>query len=318
MKKNKIFFWLTFFCYFSVSSQNLKTKEISLIVDNDLFISTYQDRYYTNGMFLSYRFLSQKTPTIFSEKIYEFKIGHHIYTPKKANVFSRSEHDRPFAAYLFAEAGYTNYYKNNQILKLSAQLGVLGASAKGKELMKMVHDIYGFKNADGWKYQITDAFALNFLGSYIHFLGSDASKKFDVSWYNTTKIGTIFNDFSTGFYGRIGLKPLQKLVNSVAFGGNLNNENTSLNSSSELFFYIKPTVSFVLYDATIQGSLFNDTSPITYPVKPLKFTTEFGLRFTTNRFNFGYSVFYHSKKLKSVQVPKANFYGSILISYLLD
>uniref|UniRef100_UPI004047D54A lipid A-modifier LpxR family protein n=1 Tax=Polaribacter sp. TaxID=1920175 RepID=UPI004047D54A len=41
----------------SVFSQNSYSKSISLVSDNDLYTSTYRDRYYSNGLFVRYQFL---------------------------------------------------------------------------------------------------------------------------------------------------------------------------------------------------------------------------------------------------------------------
>lgn len=315
MKFKKIVFLFVFGCLSVSFSQEQYANELSFVSDNDLYISTYKDRYYTNGMFLSYRFLSSKIKKKPIKKIYEIQLGHHIYTPYRATVSSVLEHDRPFAGYLFGGFSVTNFYKDN-FVKFATQIGVLGKAAKGEELMEVVHNVYGFNEATGWKYQIKNTFALNLEASYTKLLTISNDKKVDVYWQNNAQIGTIFTNFSTGFYTRIGFKPLQDFVNSIAFNSNLNNKNTSYVNNSEFFLYLKPSLSLIAYDATITGSLFRKNSPVTYKTIPVKFTAEVGVKFTVNKFNFGYAVFYHTKKLKSVQVPNSNFYGSIQINYL--
>lgn len=311
MKKNILFLCILF--SMKIVSQRKYAKEFSFLNDNDLYTSMYQDRYYTNGMFFSYRYLSNNKNKNIEKKIYEFQLGHHMYTPFKATVELHGDHDRPFAGYLFGSFGINRFYKNEDILKTSIQIGTIGANAFGKELQDFIHDIYGFKKAIGWKYQIKNAFALNFNATYIKKLAKD--KLFDINWVNNIKIGTIFTDAATGFYGRIGLKPLESIVNSIAFNGNLNNKNTSYNNVIEAFIYINPMLSYIVYDATIQGSFLNTSSPITYEIEPFKFSTELGIRFTVNRFNFGYNINYHTKKLKSFKVPKSNLFGTLLINY---
>ena len=105
------------------------------------------------------------------------------------------------------------------------------------------------------------------------------------------------------------------MANSIAFNSNLNNQDSKYNNEIESFLYVKPMFSYIVYDATIQGSFLNTTSPITYTVLPFMFSTELGIRFTSNRFNLGYAIHYHTKKLKSLQVPGGNFYGSIQLNY---
>ncbi len=297
----------------NIFSQRKYAKEFSFLNDNDLFISIYQDRYYTNGMFFTYRYLSNNKHKNLEKKTFEVQIGHHMYTPFKATVEQFGDHDRPFAGYLFGSFGINHFYKNGSILKTSLQIGMIGPSAVSKELQDFIHDIYGYKKAIGWKYQIADAIGININAAYIKNLASD--ELLDINWVNNMKLGTIYTEFSTGFYGRIGLKPLQKIINSIAFNGNLNNSVTNSNNEVESFIYLKPMFSYIAYDATIQGSFLNNNSPITFEIEPFKFTTEIGIRFTANRFNFGYVINYHTKKLKSIRVPKGNFYGTVQLNY---
>ena len=58
MKKN--FSVLFFLISVVIFSQKKYTKEISIITENDLYTSTYYDRYYTNGLFLSYRYVAKE------------------------------------------------------------------------------------------------------------------------------------------------------------------------------------------------------------------------------------------------------------------
>ena len=145
----------------------------------------------------------------------------------------------------------------------------------------------------------------------------DSSNHFDISWVNSLKIGTVYTNISTGFYSRIGFKPLQKIINSIAFNTSLNNEETNFFREAESFFYIKPTLRYALYDATLQGSFLNKNSPVTKELVPLVFNIELGLRFTVNRVNFGYVFIYNTSKSKGLRYDYGNKYGSLVINYLL-
>ncbi|WP_428742517.1 lipid A deacylase LpxR family protein [Tenacibaculum sp.] len=312
MKKNisLLFILFSLHCF----SQRKYAKEFSFLNDNDLYISTYQDRYYTNGAFLTYRYLSEKQFKNIEKRAYEIQVGHHMYTPFKSVVETVEEHDRPFAGYLYGSFGINSFYKKEVILKTSIQIGVIGSHSFSEELQDFIHKMYGFKKATGWDYQIKNAFAINFKTDYIKKI--TRNDVFDINWANTAKLGTVYTDFSTGLYSRIGFKPLENIINSIAFNGNLNNSNTHFSNNAEVFLYIKPMIYYVAYDATIEGSfLANDDSPITFDIEPFKFTSEIGLRFTSNRFNFGYAIHYHTRKLKSEHVSKGNFYGTIKLSY---
>ena len=214
------FFLLLLFLSSSSFSQQKFSKEFNLTTDNDLYISKAKDRYYSNGIFFTYRYLTSDFKKL-DKKIIEIEIGHHIYTPYKSTILNVNLHDRPFAGYMYGNFGIARVYKNKTILKNNIQFGVVGKIAFGKELQEAIHTIYNF---------------------------------------------------------------------------------TSL--------------TYVAYDATIQGSLFDKESPVTFNPKSIRFDFEIGYKFTTERWNFGYSYHFHSNKINGLKNNKGNDYGRLFFSYL--
>ncbi|AUC84737.1 DUF2219 domain-containing protein [Polaribacter sp. ALD11] len=315
MKKITIILFLGF--TFGVFSQKKFSKEISFITENDLYTSTYDDRYYTNGMFFSFKYLSEEKNKNLEKKIFEWGINHEMYTPNRAVNLDIEDHDRPFAGYLYGSFSINKIYKSNQSFKTTLQLGVIGSHSFSKELQGFIHNLYGFEDAVGWKYQVKNALALNINAEYHKFLGKDKMNHFDLSWINFGKLGTVYTNISSGFLARIGFKPLQSLANSIAYNTNINNKNTSYYREVESFIFIEPTLRYVLYDATLQGSFLNTGSEVTSELVPLVFNLAIGLKFTVNRFNFGYTFNYNSNKSKDLRFDNGHKYGSINFNYLL-
>ena len=199
-----------------ISAQQKFSKEISFVNDNDLYASIERDQYYSNGMFLSYRYLASDFKK-FSKKIYEIQAGHEIYSPFRSTVISPSQHDRPFAAHLFGSFGVTRVYKSEKIFKTKFLFGLIGENALGRELQEFIHDIYNFRAPIGWRYQIRDVFSLNVDALYIDALGTDEAEKIDINFVGKARLGFTFNEVSAGFKGRFGFKKLQPLDNSIAF-----------------------------------------------------------------------------------------------------
>lgn len=307
------------FLFFSTISlcQEKFSKEISLITDNDLYVSTNRDRYYTSGIFLTYRHLIKNTNKKLAKKIFEWQLGHKMFTPHKPIVRFLIEHDRPFAAYLYSSLNIKRIYKKNKILNTSLQLGIIGPSALGDEIQNSIHNIYGFREVTGWKYQIENALGLNFGTEYVHFLGKDTSNTFDASWVSSANVGTVFTDISSGLHLRLSFLSLQKIQNSIAFNTNLNNTNSNDKRQIESFFFFKPTLRYALYDATLQGSFLNTSSMITKELVPVVFNMELGYKFTANRFNFGYVFNYNTSKSKNLRYSYGNKYGTIIVNYLI-
>lgn len=308
---------LTTASIFSQISQKKFSKEISLVTDNDLYTSLINDRYYTSGIFFSYRTVSKKINPKLDKKIFEWQISHEMFTPYKAIIRTIEEHDRPFAANIYASFGFINSYKNERLLSSSIQVGTLGKKAFGKELQDFIHNLYGFQKAIGWRYQIKNALGVNLNLTYVKQLKKSKSNYFDISAINKLNIGTVYTNIASGLYSRIGLKPLQKLANSIAFKTNINSSNTVYVREVESFIFIKPMLNYVLYDATIQGSFLNTTSKITGNLVPLVFSIKAGIRFTANRFNFGYAFNYNTNKSKHLRYNNGQTYGTITINYLL-
>jgi len=312
----KFIFLLLFLFFVSISfSQEKLSKEFSFISDNDLYISSQKDRYYSNGLFFSYRYLAPNFKKA-SKKIFEFQLGHQIYTPFKSTVINKKLHDRPFAGYLYGSFGIVRVFKNKTILKNSFQIGMVGKSAFGQELQEVVHKIYNFRNPDGWKYQIKNTIALNFDTEYHKTLGTNKSNNLDGNFKSKLRLGTIFNEATIGFLGRIGFKELQPIHNSIAFNTHLNNGNTPFVRGVESFLYYETSLAYVAYDATIQGSLFNNNSPITFKPNTIRFNAEIGYKFTAKKWVFGYAYHFHSNKLNNLRNNRGNDYGQLFFSYL--
>lgn len=298
-------------------SQEKFSKEISLVTENDLYVSIVRDRYYTSGIFLNYRYLVNHKNDNLEKQIFEWQIGHQMYTPYKPVVQNITLHDRPFAAYLYGSLNLKRVYKKNKILSTSFQIGVIGPNAKGSEVQNFIHNMYGYDEVTGWKYQIKNAFGLNLGAEYVHLLASNTSNKFDISWLSKINLGSIYTNISSGLHIRLSFIPLQDIMNSIGFNTNLNDGTTKYSRETESFFYCKPMVRYAVYDATLQGSFLNTSSVVTKELIPLVFDIQLGFKFTANRFNFGYAFNYNTNKSKGLRYNYGANYGTIIVNYLI-
>ncbi|MCA1920032.1 MAG: lipid A deacylase LpxR family protein [Flavobacterium piscis] len=296
----------------------VKTTEIGFITDNDLYTSSKNDMYYTNGLELFYRFLSKNDNPKINKKITEFRIGQYIYNPRFINAEAVTINDRPFTGYLFAEAGRSFFYQSESVLKTDFQVGFMGPNALGKETQESFHHIIGYKEVFGWENQLHNAFAVQAHVMYSKKMFPAKHNDFiDLHFQSEANVGTIFDGVSTGFLTRIGFKKLLPIYDS-----NLHDASVSSvpqYNIREFYFYAMPSVNYQFYDATIQGSMFSNTSPLTFELEPLRFNAEFGLKYRHNNFNMSYSFIYRGRELRD---PETNtnsgyFYGSIRFGYLL-
>lgn len=312
----KIYALTAFLCF--AFSWGQKPAEIGLITDNDLYTSPINDQYYTAGMEFFYRYLSDHQSEKVAKKIYDFRVGQYIYNPQSVRAEDINVNDRPFAGYLFGEFGINYYYTNESVLKLSVQGGVVGPEAGAEAVQKGLHKLIGYPTVQGWQYQITTTIAAQLGVYYSHkILGEHFKEKVDFHVLGELNAGTIWNSASVGAMMRISLKrPLQAMHSSGLHNAVLNKDKESYKEHRELFLYINPNVQYMQYDATILGSHFNDTSPVTFPLIPFRFNAEVGVKYRYNNWNYSYSFNYRGKELSN-NVITGFYYGSIQVSYLL-
>lgn len=105
---------------------------------------------------------------------------------------------------------------------------------------------------------------------------------------------------------------INPLNNSVATNSSIGNEGKY---KGEFYFFLKPRLNWVAYNATISGSMFNPKSDneITFDSRPLVFAQEAGLAYAKERWNLGFSLTFKTKEIESS--AKAHQYGSVRVAY---
>lgn len=311
MKKLVVFY---LFCFVITVAFGQSVKhEFGLITENDSYLSEYQDKYYTNGLFLFYRYLANTNKKNINKKIIEFSAGQQIYNPYHGDIYLSNLQDRPFAGYLFAQASINKFYQDESLLKLSVQLGILGPGSQAEQVQNAYHGWFGFYTPNGWQYQIKNAAGVQLDLFYSKKLYPAApSEQIDLNGIADINIGTIHTAATLGIVSRISITDLLPTFNSNIYGASVGKNN---GDNTEAYFYISPRVNYTLYDATIQGSLFDKNSPVTFDVVPFRFNVEAGMRFRYKKVNFSYSVTLNSKEVEST--ASRDQYGSIAVSVLL-
>lgn len=314
--RNQTVFFIYLFLLFSIRllSQG-SSSEIGVITDNDLYTSTKNDQYYTNGLEVFYRYLSKNHHHNVLKKINEVHFGQYMYSPRRIYVDEEDMFDRPFAGYLFGEFGNTNFYANGNVFKKYFQIGLIGPNSLADKVQSGTHRLFHYPTFEQWNYQINNALGLqaNFMVS-LPFLTKFNNERLDFQWQSEAKIGAIFTSLSTSFVARIGIKKLLKLSESNFHGASISEDT---NPKKELYIYMVPSINYQIYDATIQGSLINDKSPVTFDLIPIRINAELGLKYRKNNWNLSYAFVYRGKELKFYR-NIGYFYGSIRLSYLLE
>jgi lipid A 3-O-deacylase len=318
--KNKIFcLLLGLGCWFGANAQS-HSKEIGVETDDDSYLAQGSDRYYTAGTFIYYRQgLKVDSTAHLQNKVLGFELGQKLYTPQTGSIsyggVERTDFiDRPFAAYLYVGSTLNLLYKDESNLKLSAQIGVVGPAALGKQTQQTIHKLFGLYHPDGWEYQIDNDFEVNLSAQYNRLLvRSDWA---DVSFTSYANLGN-------GFTGA-GIGPMLRLGNFNQLFNSESTQSTAIKSANfkplhdhELFFYYQPQFNVVLYDATDQGSLFGSKSPtsmeITRQPERFVFSNQLGVGYSGKRFVADVAAVFHTKDVKTAQTSEQ--WGNVTLLY---
>jgi lipid A 3-O-deacylase len=302
----KIFcFLLCLGCWLGASAQS-HSKEVGAETDDDSYLLQGQDRYYTAGTFIYYRqALKVDSNTHLQNKVLGFELGQKLYTPQSGSINYRGFDDstlidRPFAAYLYIGASLNLLYKNESNLKLSAQIGVVGPSAFGRQTQQGIHSLFGLYHPSGWEYQIDNNAELNLSAEYNRLLTR-------ADWVDVSL--TSYANLGNGFTGA-GVGPLLRLGDFNQLFYSESTQSTAIKSENfkplhdhELFFYYKPQLNLVVYDATVQGSLFASKSPtsmeITRQPERFVFSNQLGIGYSGKRFVADVAAVFHTKDVKT-------------------
>ena len=303
--------YLLFFIFIGTRAiAQTHSTEIGIETDNDSYLLQGSDRYYTDGIFIYYRHalkINKPETSTLQNKVLGFEAGQKIFNPQSGSIANQNGIDqpglidRPFAAYLYAGATLNFLYKNESNLKLSAQIGIVGPDAYGKQVQDFVHDNFGFYHPSGWEYQIDNNFELNLSAAYNKLLAR--GNWIDISLTSYVNLGNGFTGAGLGPLVRLG--SFNQLFNSVSTQSTaIRNEAIPPLHRHEIFFYYQPLINYVAYDATIQGGLFTSHNPnsleITLDKEPFIFSNQLGVAFTTNRFVFDIAAVFHSVDVKEM------------------
>ena len=312
----KAVFGFVFLFVFATATAQHKPAEIGMVIDNDLFTSAEHDRYYTSGMEFFYRFLEDNDNPKINKFIKDFRIGQYIYNPQTVRAADFYHNDRPFAGYLFFESGVNIFYQSESVLKITGQLGILGPSSQAQGVQKFIHKTFKYPKVEGWQYQIRDVYAIQAEGFYSKKMKNEEFKDYvDFHLQAQGKLGTVWTEVSAGFLMRIGFKKLLPVYDSNLHYASLLQKKEA-KPASELYWYASPMLNYQFFDATIEGGLSDERSPVTFKIIPWRFNLESGIKYRKNNWNLSYAFVFRGKELYN-NVITSYYYGSIGVSYLL-
>lgn len=230
---------------------------IRLNYENDFFSAT--DIYYTQGINLEWVSLVIHRFPLAKLLIVPFKqntrfgiaIEHAGYTPTSISHDEVLLNDRPFTATLQLKTfsiSIDTIAKRRFSSTLST--GVIGQAAGGMEMQTSIHRWLHNITPHGWPNQIHNDLALNYQVAYEQQL-IRAGKVFSLDGDAIARIGTLSDKISAGGTVMVGY------FDSPYGPGNKNRKKVNV------YLYDHFQADAIGYDATMQGGLFNHSSPYT-------------------------------------------------------
>lgn len=282
--------------------------------DNDIFNNT--DYYYTNGIRITYisdAFASSPLawPMLpyqgSSMNYHGMSFVQNMYTPTNPDTMNIIEGDRPFAAYL-----YLGHFKNTlneekryrQYSEL--QIGLIGPGSLGGLVQSQIHEIPPL----GWETQIQNDLVLNYTALIEK--GIFNPEYFDLNLFARGRLGSLYDDLAGGVRIRTG-----KFNSYFSMPGLAKSESAEGKNSLTWQYGIFATakVSAVIYNATLQGGMFNKSSAYTIPAADLEhlvFTGSAGIYFAYRQLGITYEQFYITPEFRNSLHHR---WGHINISY---
>lgn len=298
-----LFFTFAFLLFtFIVSAQKIYTKSIGILTENDSYMMMGKDGYYTNGLTLSYSWTSKDSS---NKTINSIEFGQLMYNAKNGSYQELWKIDRPVTAYLFGRYSRTQFYGHN-LLNWKAGIGTIGTNAFGRQVQEFIHRTLGMYRPREWQFQLQNAFSVDASVLYVPQIFKE-QPSVNIYPIVSSNIGMTFTNIKTGGILTIGKKNVNE--KSALWNAQINKTSTD---SSESFFYFNPILTYYIYNATVQGSLFKN-DPHAGTLNRLLFTPKFGWQYDHKRFSLNIGITYTSREAKEQLYDQ--WYGSIQLGW---
>jgi hypothetical protein len=308
---------LTWFFPLFVSSQAIDNTEafrnmgsdhyFRINYENDFFSGT--DREYTQGIYIekvapSFRnfFLSRLLwhPRNSTVK-YGIAIEQDAYTP---NYIDRPEiqyGDRPYAGALFLKTFLTatNPGRRERI-STGLSTGLIGPWAGGEGMQRAIHHWIHYTQPQGWHNQISNDLVLNYQLNYEKELFSYPDR-LSLSAYSSLRLGTLGSKATAGL--------------TLMTGNFYSPFGTHRSKKWQWYLYDQPLVNAVGYDATLQGGIFDHSSPYTISgsdMERLTFQNKYGIIVIFRRL---YLEYYQTNLTKEFRTGAYHGTGGLQIGF---
>jgi hypothetical protein len=251
---------------FSSISPILQEVIFVAVFDNDIF--DYTDYYYTNGIILElYHPAIAASPIARilpgfknSANLYSINLVQNLYTPLKLEDQEARVGDRPFASYLaVGHQRISLLHEGHRRMQNEFVLGVIGPASLGRISQDLIHT----HEPVGWINQVSNDFILNY--NFRVDQGVFSSNAFDAALIAGGQAGTLYDNIMAGAYFQFG-----KANDRYSSVFQTTSNQKPYKKRVRYYFALELKNKLMLYDATLQGGMFNKESVYTLNERQVK------------------------------------------------
>lgn len=233
--------------HFKSFSQQLKSNFISVQSDNDVYLLTSQDRYYTNGLILGF-----EKPLSYSVRhtdLLSVELGHQLFNGSSYYIEGERFWDRPSTGRIFLNGRFQRVQQSELLWRVKTEVAVVGKAAKGKEVQTFVHELLDMYEVDSWESQLNSAFGVDLELEVMKPLWRSSANIFELAAGGAARGGMSFTNLSAQLFMRVGSLADYHSSHFVGNGG-------LFDAATEYYFFYSLSYKHQFYNETVQGGIF--------------------------------------------------------------
>lgn len=308
---------------------------LNLRVDNDMFGGLGQDQGYSNGFLVSWvspnlvdyvgdpclprivrrlnRYLALLQPGGLDEQNMTIGFGQMMYTPADRARSDLIVDDRPFVGALMLSLGY-NARRGDTLRTSQLRLGMVGPSARARQVQSWWHGVIGVDRFHGWEHQLRDEPVVQLLHERRKRIvrhegddgwGWDLTRHWGASLGNFATYANVGGEWRFGIrlpddFGTAPLRPAGENTSPVHAVGDGN-------WTGHLFVAVD--ARWVLHDITLDGNTFKPGHSV--DKRPFVADVGYGIAVYHGKWRFALARYHRTREfLGQREVP---VYGSFTI-----
>ena len=271
---------------------------VELKHDNDFF--TLTDRYYSSGLFLSYRTVLKKGVFGGNEQL-SLRLGQEVYTPSQTQSVNSELFDRPYVGYS-GVLGHWSTAGKNTLLNIGISVGIAGNNSGAGGFQRWYHRAIAIFDSPLWIDELNNTFHTNLYASYTK-EWAWAPNPFGVRAALQPKIAVGSRDIFAETESIISFGRRNSIGESSAY-------NRLGQNDQEIYFVLRFAYRHVLYNGLIEGNLFGDSSGVLKEPETSLILLGFDFNFSIDRSVYKIGIRHNSK-----ETPDADSHAYLELSY---